>query len=179
MKSAAASEAMSAGPRARGRPLAFPAETTELFRKLFPEITTARGLQGRQYAARAASILGDEPDAFAQFGYLIGPSPEKPSFRWTILTELGRIQDSPTLVTIARELCRQRLPPRLAVALIRQRVRGKGASNPTLDATVRYIVRCLDEWSARYPDMDEQLLLEALNEAYCTLQTAIERKSAK
>jgi hypothetical protein len=164
-------------PRTRGRPPAFSPEATEIFRKLFPEITTARGLQGRQYATRAISILKDEPDAFVEFTYLIGPSAENPKFRFTILTELGRIHDSRMLVATARELCRQRIPSRLAVALIRQRVRRKGSKSPTLDATTRYIIRCLDEWSERYPDMDEGIFLEALNEAYGTLQMAMERKA--
>ena len=148
----------------RGRPPVFATEDTELFRKLFPEITTHRGLQNRQYALRAFAVLRDAPDAFGQFAYVLGPSADRPHPRFTILTELGRIPDEPTLRATALEVCRQELSYRRAVALVRQRVRGKGASSPTLPTTVRYIMRILHDWRERYPDMNERVVLEALNE---------------
>jgi hypothetical protein len=152
----------------RGRPRAFSKEGEAQIRNLFPEIKTTRGLQNRLYAMGALNALKAHAGAamYERFTWLLGPSFERAKFRFTVLTELGRLDNPADVVTFAETLCRKPLPPRTAVALLRQRVRGKGAANPTLEATVGYLAGAVGAWFRDHPDAEEDVMLEALNEVY-------------
>ena len=125
------SDATTTPRRPRGRPSVFEPETEELYRNMFPEMTTRRGRQNMIYYSQAALIL-KLPDAHTRFEWLIGPSPESPKHRRMVLAELGRLRDPAAIAAFAEHLCQVKHPPRLAAALIRQRVRKAGEARPTL-----------------------------------------------
>lgn len=160
----------------RGRPRAFAPEHELTFRNLFPEISTHRGIQNRMYAVRAMQALRDQPDAHERFAWLLGPSGDAPKLRFTVLTELGRLGSLAEVVSFATVLCEKKLRPRVAVALLRQRVRGKGTKQPTLAATVDHLRAAVDAWFDQYLDADTGVLLEAINQVYCDLQDSLERE---
>jgi hypothetical protein len=162
----------------RGRPRAFSPEQEALFRNLFPEIQTRRGLQNRMYACRAISVLKQNAggEASGRYGWLVGVSEENPRLRFAVLTELGRLDRPSDIAALAATLCEKRYPPRMAVALIRQRVRRTGKALPTVDDAAGYLAGAVDAWFQRYPDADEQVMLEALNEVYSTIQERLEKR---
>jgi hypothetical protein len=162
----------------RGRPRAFPAEQEALFRNLFPEIRTRRGLQNRMYACRAISVLEQSAggEAGKRYGWLTGASDQDPKLRFAVLTELGRIDRPADIATFAAALCEKRHPPRVAVALIRQRVRKAGKALPTVDDAVACLAGAVDAWFQRYPDADGRVTLEALNEVYSIIQERLEKR---
>jgi hypothetical protein len=162
----------------RGRPRVFSSEQEALFRNLFPEIRTRRGLQNRMYACRAISVLKQAAgaDVFGRFGWLLGPSFEAAKMRFTLLAELGRLDRPADIATLASTLCEKKDPPRRAVALIRQRVRKTGKARPTVEDATYYLASAVDTWLQRYPDADLGVMVEALNEVYSIIQERLEKR---
>jgi hypothetical protein len=167
-----------AAGKPRGRPRAFSPEEETAFRNMFPEIRTRRGLQNRMYACRAISVLkqvaGDE--VFNRFGWLLGPSFDAAKMRFTLLTELGRLDQPADIATLVSTLCKTKDPPHIAVALIRQRVRKKGNARPTVEHATYYLASAVDTWLQRYPDADFGVMVEALNELYSIIQERLEKR---
>ena len=95
-------------------------------------VTSTHGAHGRHYATVAARALFDleqpgwvpREDVFAHFVKRNG------DLKWSMLSELGRIPDGPTLLAVARIVGRQRLPTGQAVACIRRIRVGDGTPVP-------------------------------------------------
>jgi hypothetical protein len=80
------------------------------------------GAHGRHYAAVAAGVLFalDQPGwapRDAAFAHFVKPNGD---LKWSMLSELGRISDEPTLCAVARLVGQERLPTGLAVTTIRR-----------------------------------------------------------
>jgi hypothetical protein len=130
------------------------------------------------YACRAISVLkeaaGDE--VFSRYGWLLGPSFQAAKMRFTLLSELGRLDRPADIATLASTLCKKKDPPRLAVSLIRQRVRKKRNAQPTVEDATYYLTSAVDAWLQRYPDADLGVMVEALNEVYSIIQERLEQR---
>ena len=162
----------------RGRPRAFSQEEEAIFRNLFPEITTRRGMQNRMYAVRAIGVLNASAggDPSGRFEWLVGPSRDHPKMRFTVLTELGRIDNPADIATFADVLCQKKYTSRMAIALIRQRVRKTANPQPTVDAATDYLAGAVDAWFEQYPDANRRVMLDALNEVYSIIQERTEMR---
>src|ERR1035441_9352710 len=115
------SEKYSENKTHRGRPRCFSEEfeTTMTAIGIGINHTTRRGKVNRYYAQRALSALKDEPGLdwlfnFAQMKAGIG------RVRWTILSELGRVQDLDTMLDMAEQLCGEKPKATVAVSMIRE-----------------------------------------------------------
>lgn len=126
------SEGASETPAKRlGRPPAFDPGWLQTVAALFPEIKTARGLQNRAYAVRAIGLL----TGVAGCERLVPPEADVMAGRATLwfepLTELGRLTDHRTVVSVARLVDQQMaadpdMTAGLAAEIVRQyRRRGK------------------------------------------------------
>jgi hypothetical protein len=95
-------------------------------------VVSTHGAQGRHYATVAVQALfalgqpGWVPcdDAFTHFVKRNG------DLKWTVLGELGRIPDDPTLRAVAQFVGRQRLSTGQAMAVIRRIRIGDDRSHP-------------------------------------------------
>ena len=92
-------------------------------------VASTHGAHGRHYAAVAARALFalDQPGWVpheAAFAHFVKPNGD---LKWSMLSELGRISDQPTLCAVARFVGEHRLPTRQAVTVIRRlRIGGGG-----------------------------------------------------
>jgi hypothetical protein len=85
-------------------------------------LASTHGAHGRHYAAVAARALFalDQPGWVpheATFAHFVKPNGD---LKWSMLSELGRISDEPTLCAVARLVGQQRLPTAQAVTVIRR-----------------------------------------------------------
>jgi hypothetical protein len=85
-------------------------------------VASTHGADGRHYAAVAAQALFalDQPGWVphdAAFAHFVKPNGD---LKWSMLSELGRISDAPTLCAVARLVGQERLPTGLAVTVIRR-----------------------------------------------------------
>ena len=133
-----------------GRPrLLSPEYERELTRRA--HVASMHGAKGRHYAMVAARALFDldQPgwvprDAvFAHFVKRNG------DLKWSMLSELGRIDDEETVRAVARIVGRQRLPTTRATALIR-RIR-IGDCPPHPDRLTKSLLTVIATHCARYP----------------------------
>lgn len=147
-----------------GRPrLLSPEYARELTRQ--DRIASTHGAQGRHYAMVAARALFDldQPGwvprdaAFAHFVKRNG------DLKWSMLSELGRIEDEESLRAVARIVGRQRLPTARATALIR-RIR-IGDRPPPPDRLTRGLLTVIATHWARYPTTSEAEIVTALEAA--------------
>jgi hypothetical protein len=115
-----------------GRPrLLTPAYESELVS--MAGVASTHGAHSRHYAAVAARVLFalDQPGWVpheAAFAHFVKPNGD---LKWSMLSELGRISDQPTLCAVARLVGQHRLPTAQAVTVIRRlRI---GDASPRLD----------------------------------------------
>ena len=147
-----------------GRPrLLSPEYERELTRQA--HVASTHGTQGRLYAMAAARALFDldQPgwvprDAvFAHFVKRNG------DLKWSMLSELGRIDDEESLRAVARIVGRQGLPTARAMALIRHiRI---GDRPPPPDRLTRSLMTVIATHCARYPTTSEAGIVTALEAA--------------
>ena len=147
-----------------GRPrLLSPEYERELARQA--HVASMPGAKGRHYAMVAARALFDldQPgwvprDAvFAHFVKRNG------DLKWSMLSELGRIDDEETVRAVARIVGRQCLPTARATALIR-RIR-IGERPPSPDRLTSGLLTVIATHCARYPTTSEAEIVTALEAA--------------
>jgi hypothetical protein len=102
--------------RKRGRPAAFDPDGMRMFRRLYPEIKTKRGLQDKVCQVRAIRLLGKGADP--SFFWLFCPKTN--TVRASILAELGRIEDDEALRVFATQVCESKPKTKDASAIIRR-----------------------------------------------------------
>jgi hypothetical protein len=149
--------------RRRGRPRAFQAEVTEgLTQERFWALNgslesnqTRRNHMNVMYRMKALSALihGDDADRFAwladQRKMAVG-TPK--SWRPSILSELGRIEDEEDMKSIAAQLCEAKPKARAAIVMIRAWRLGRTSPGSALDLANDLIGR-VNDYMTRHPDL--------------------------
>lgn len=144
------SERRSENAKKKGRPGCFTAEWMAYLKNMFPEITTQRGLVNRAYAIRAISFLDNA--AFDWLGCTKESVRRHQPMRYSVLTELGRIEDVDTLRNFAAEVCERKLPDGKAVAALRI---CRSAKKPTKrpgnsEDLASALIRCINKYLATH-----------------------------
>jgi len=143
-------------PQRRGRP-----------RIAIPETAISRRTAlNRHYAMRAFEVLGiaelveDGDDTYLWLFTRRGP-------KWTILTELGRIEDESAMQMFAVHICRDELSTQQAVATIR---RGRvGRATPDADQLASAIMVTVNAYLERYPRTGAEMVSTALDAVWDAL----------
>jgi hypothetical protein len=125
------------------------------------EITTERGLQDRARCIRAMGVLGKAP-AY----YWLIPTPDEMQanarrLRFTVLAELGRVEDDGDLKEWAKLLCEEKPKAREAVARVRAWRLGRPAKGNALDLTFA-LTGFVKDWCDRHPEVTVRTVLLAL-----------------
>ena len=147
-----------------GRPrLLSPEYERELTRQV--HVDSMHGAKGRHYAMVAARALFDldQPGWVprdAVFAHFIKRNGD---LKWSMLSELGRIDDEETVRAVARIVGRQCLPTARATALIR-RIR-IGERPPSPDRLTSGLLTVIATHCARYPTTSEAEIVTALEAA--------------
>ncbi len=147
-----------------GRPrLLSPEYERELTRQA--HVASTHRAQGRYYAMVASRALFDLNQSGwvprdAIFAHFVKRSGD---LKWSMLSELGRIDDEETLRAVARIVGRQCLPTARATALIR-RIR-IGDCPPQPDRLTRSLLTVIATHCARYPTTSEAEIVAALEAA--------------
>lgn len=172
----AISETASENPpkRKRGRPRTFTAAAESFHRGLWCGIKTGRGLANKMYQSRALQILGyAEP-----FHWLTSTEQEigkgEGLMRFTLLSELGRIESSQDMQAAALELCRLKPRTKEGVAMIRG-WRGKRRRVGAIDLT-KAIIRMVNSYLDAHPEITLAMVLAALENAGQAFTDANESK---
>jgi len=110
----------------RGRPRKIPAEVLALHREVWPELTTERSLNNRNYACLAFAALGSGEER--KYAYLVSLDGRR--LRWTILTALGRLEDEDAIRVLAEHICEEQMKTQDALRFIR--VMRRNAENGAL-----------------------------------------------
>ena len=128
-------------------------------------VAATRRAQRRHYAMVAARALFDLDQSEwvprdAVFAHFVKRNGD---LKWSMLSELGRIDDEETLQAVARIVGRQCLPTARATALIR-RIR-IGDCPPQPDRLPRGLLAVIATHCARYPTTSEAEIVTALEAA--------------
>lgn len=119
----------------KGRPRVLTEEAEAMYRSIYgPTVKTRRGLQNKQYELRALRVLRDLN--LPGLDYLFDV--ENDVVRHTVLNELGRMEDTSNMVSLARWLCEQRPSNKAAVEICRAE-RGVGRKPNALLTTCRIL----------------------------------------
>jgi hypothetical protein len=118
------SEAASEKPK-RGRPPKFDTNVLAIYRGLFPEVTTTRGLHNVAYRIQAVKRLKESTNP-SDFLWLVdrakmsaGPAGSLHAWRPELLSELGRVRCDENFFSFAAEVCREKPNTKLGVRQIR------------------------------------------------------------
>lgn len=118
-----------AASKNRGRPRLLDSHYEKTWSQLWGPDLSRKTIQERYYAMRAVNTLGGMDGRTERYPRLF---PTAEAFQWTLLAELGRLEDDETLREFARQFCETSLSVKGAVARIRAYRTGKG---PTPDLT--------------------------------------------
>lgn len=146
--------------RKRGRPPIFDPVSTELSNAIWDDgPKSRRGLQNYQYMTRALAAMGNERDTKYRWLY----SPEK--VRFTILYELGRLQDEEDIRDFAEQICEMKPKSKDAVAMIRNWRLGREKTPGNIDTLTQRIIDTLDDYRETHEanlDMVHDALAEVI-----------------
>jgi len=87
----------------RGRPPVFSEESIAIFRNLFPDLTTRRGLTNKAYEIHALGVL-NASEAWKTFYEPFFLCKGGTRFKSSLLCELGRLRDEGLILEIARQV---------------------------------------------------------------------------
>lgn len=163
MSQAAISEAAS---KKRGRPRLLEAEYQKNTQQLWGADLTLRTIQSRDYAMRAIQALaGDIDGCRAKYPRLM---PKTDVFRWTLLAELGRLNDYKAMREFAGHFNESSLSVKEAIACIRAYRTGK---RPDPDATqlAGMLASAVDSYRST-TGCDWELVVEAVEKLLATCQ---------
>jgi hypothetical protein len=85
----------------RGRPSLLSDELLNGMKKIYPDYKTKRSIENKHYQIRAYGIL--EKLSIENKEYLFNP--DKQFFNWSVLEQLGRIEDDELLIAMAKQVC--------------------------------------------------------------------------
>lgn len=147
-----------------GRPRAFPREVEATMQAIGigADATTRRGKVNRYYAHRAFGALFPAKE----FSWLIDTEEHcrtgAAKIRWTILSELGRLQDPDTIRENARVICDQKMRTRDAVVLLR-RLRAKPKAGSILGLHEE-LLGVVNDYCLRHPGFTAHQILAAIED---------------
>jgi hypothetical protein len=158
-------EKISKNPRGRPR-LIHSKELRDVIRFAANPGTCERTLQNKLYQLRAMQVLNlDVDDPPLAYLWIWGlphiPNPGDHRAKWTILAELGRIEDDDDLRAIAAQVCELKLKTSDAVAAIR-RVRLGKAAKSDVPALTNALIRTINQYLVRCPDTTGAQIVTAL-----------------
>jgi hypothetical protein len=127
---------------------------------------TARTKQAKFYQMRAIQVLGVTLDSRTPKAYRwIWPAPEPGTEdnrpRWTILAELGRIDDDKTLRSVAAQVCKAKMKTAEALRALRRMRTGKRKPGDTLELA-NVIVDVINDYTSRRPGLSPDDIRKAL-----------------
>jgi hypothetical protein len=132
-------------PRKRGRPITEVGELLEMIKPIYPDVNTRRGLYNKVYLTKSMGIIREAE--IENKAYLLNE--EKQRGKWTILAELGRVEPKygkEGVITLAKEICLQKLPTKKAIYYIREcrGIRGATLGNSIIIGTSKQIINTLN-----------------------------------
>lgn len=135
-------EAASQKPQ-KGRPRLMGETYQKQSAQLWSTLTSTKALQDRHHAMHALNALGGVVDSrFVEYPRLF---PGKDVFRWSLLAELGRLEDKETIRDFAQQFERSDLSVKSAISRLRALRTGKKPTadkvrlaNVLIDAVNRY-----------------------------------------
>ena len=143
--------------RRRGRPRRFAEgyekgmEGTGLYGSGKTRRSRVNALYRQEAAWALLEAVGQDGNGFGEFSWLCNEGTGEPlKEHKTILSELGRIEDSELLVEMARELCRLKPKTKDAVAMIRRVRSGEHKAGDALQLA-NEIIEALNGYMVRYP----------------------------
>jgi hypothetical protein len=163
---------MEATSKKRGRPPRVAAEELAHFRGCFPEVRSRRGLLFKRDSCRALGILLED----GRFAWLCSTREEinagKSRLHYTLLAELGRIEDEAEMKEVALLLCEQKPQSKRGVAFIRACRLGRTAEPDAMALTLR-VIRCVDDYRATHPATTPRQIFAALENARDALEEVL------
>ena len=156
--------------RKRGRPRKHivPPGEEALYRSLglFHDVRTDKGRDNVLYRQRAISLLNrfNDPEFKWLFDREALMKGERVSWRTTILTHLGRIEDPDAVYAVAKEICRFKLNTRNAVAVISRFRHGKSLEGDS-EQLLQKILTTIRHYRDSYPETTKHQVGDALRRA--------------
>jgi hypothetical protein len=92
--------------------------------------------------------------------------------KFTILTELGRLEDSDLIHQAATTLCRDRPKGRVAVQFLRRWRRGKASPGDHLDLA-QAILRTIDDYERQHEGVTPKFILTSLASARVVIEREV------
>ena len=128
---------------------------------LFPEIRTRRGQLNKMFGIRALRALRKDP----AFQWLCSTeqaiSRGESKMHFSILAELGRVDDEDAIRDFAREMCKRKPRTKDAISLIRRWRTGKDRSVDAIGLTDA-LIRCVNDYLVTHPNTTWQMVRGAL-----------------
>ena len=148
----------------KGRPKLIDGEFEKTFKAIW-NTRTRRNLLNRHYMQKAFGLLTDLDKVLPGFEYLFGGSNDlnNANMKMTIISELGRLQDSELIREFAREICEHKIPTRKAVQRIRNYRLGRTAAVGDTQSLIDEIIKTVNGFYDRYPGTEESQVQEALS----------------
>jgi hypothetical protein len=144
----------------RGRPRRFTSEWAEFQRSICCDVETERGNQDILYRQTCLAVLDD-----GDYGYIFNKEDMivgKNTWRPTLMTELGRIDDDDEMRKIARRICEIKpKTTREAVYMVRRYRLGQSGEGNCLDLTIK-IGNTVNEYWKRFPKTTIRQVVTAL-----------------
>lgn len=169
------SEKTSEKPRKRGRPRAFGAPMFEGSKITEEQFWQGQGLLNssdsrrthlnKMYGSRALAVLLRDQERFEPLMRFKDVEAGKAKFPWTVLHELGRIEDEDRLAEVAEELQKHKLSAREAVTRLR-RLRLGGSKPGDALALCDELVDALNDYLERHPDISNEDIRAAIRTLY-------------
>jgi hypothetical protein len=139
----------------------------------FRETRTRRGLMNKAYSIRALGVLKNN----RAFRWLCSTEEAinrgDGELRFSILAELGRVDDEKTLRAFAREICKRKPRAKVAVALIRRWRTGKDCPGGAISLTDA-LIRCVNDYLATHPATTWQMVRAALTNTLDAVEKSAE-----
>lgn len=147
----------------RGRPPVMSKEVEDEIKKSFPEIRTRRGRQNKFHAIYALTILREGFEYIVNTKAVTAGTQDLP---FTLLTELGRLDDSDIIREIAGIICKEQLTPKEAVIRIKRMRRhlktGQFAPVGTITELSEIISKTIQDYKQARQDVTPQMVKSAL-----------------
>jgi hypothetical protein len=176
-----------AAKRPRGRPSVAPPELRDLYRTLYPALGE-RSRAERYYVQTAILALGVLPDPdggtaadrerfrpLADFSALRGG---RPSIKWTVLAELGRLlvagRPAEQVRDLAAALCREPpVPAKVAVRRLRALRLERPVPAGNIGGLVDALVAAFERYTAEHPTLSAEAQRRAVANAAVVLRALI------
>jgi hypothetical protein len=149
----------------RGRPASY--SPSLLHEVMNQKECSRRGAQSYLQACSALFLLNREP----QYAWLIGPQGKGP-WRWSLLGELGRIDDEDEMRKAAAAMCRLKPSAREGVALLRSVRLQKEKPPPSVEGLTGRLTDCLNDYLHTHAECSWEDVLVALGNVAVAVRKA-------